>query len=186
MNTFNMILSTSRDFERAVEAEMRYNLFILGDETPIIIKTAFQGLLFVNTKLNPYEVIENFKKTLHRDPSFFQFILRIMPNDLVVGTNIELIHDCVMELYNIKKNLTKQGTYGIQIRKRATNMRTSEIISSVAADINNKVDLKNPDWVVQIEIFGDTTGVSIYEPKYIFKIQKEKEILIKYIFPKIE
>ncbi|MGB9622527.1 MAG: THUMP domain-containing protein, partial [Candidatus Bathyarchaeia archaeon] len=44
---------------------------------------------------------------------------------------------------------------------------------AVASRIDRRVDLENPDWVILIEVFGKTTGVSIVNPKSILNIPKE-------------
>jgi tRNA acetyltransferase TAN1 len=52
-----------------------------------------------------------------------------------------------------------------------------EVISEIAKIIPNKVSLENPDWVIQIEIFGNKTGVSILKKNTIFSLEKAKRNL---------
>jgi len=36
------------------------------------------------------------------------------------------------------------------------------------------VDLEKPDWVVLIEVLGDTVGVSVVKPGDMLNVQKER------------
>ena len=53
-------------------------------------------------------------------------------------------------------------------------MRSSEIIAKVASEIDNKVDLENPDWIVLVEIIGKLVGISVLRPDEIFSSVIEK------------
>jgi len=68
-------------------------------------------------------------------------------------------------------------SFRITVEKRRTLLRSREIIDAVAADINRKVDLEHPDWVVLIEVVGRYTGVSVVRPDALLNVQKEKALL---------
>jgi tRNA acetyltransferase TAN1 len=53
-------------------------------------------------------------------------------------------------------------------------LRSSEIIATVGSEINNRVDLENPDWIVLVEIIGKLVGISVLRPKEIFSSLIEK------------
>jgi len=65
------------------------------------------------------------------------------------------------------------------VNKRATNLSSKEIIEEVAKLVDRKVDLENPDKIIQIEIIGDYTGISIIKPDQILSITKIKEEWMK-------
>jgi len=41
-------------------------------------------------------------------------------------------------------------------------------------DLNRRVDLKNPDWILQIEVLGRLTGISLLKPSDVLAVVKEK------------
>ena len=51
---------------------------------------------------------------------------------------------------------------------------SSEVIAAIAKEIDNKVDLENPNWVVLVEIVGRWTGISVLKPNQIFSSVVEK------------
>jgi len=44
----------------------------------------------------------------------------------------------------------------------------------VAANIERRVDLENPDKIVLVEIVGKFTGISVMKPGDFFSVMKEK------------
>ncbi|MCP4761668.1 MAG: hypothetical protein GY870_07790 [archaeon] len=174
MTNFKFVLSTNRTFEKVAAVEFWFNLLILGDSNPITIEPAIPGLLLIDSKLNPFEVIKELKKILLKDSDFFQYILKIIPIDRVVGTNLKLMKTTVNELLIEKSEITSKGNFAINIRKRSTNLHTKEIIDEIAEGIENKVNLKKPDWIIQIEIIGEDVGISILTPDDIFSVIRDK------------
>ena len=62
--------------------------------------------------------------------------------------------------------------YRVTVNKRATMLRTSEVVEAVASRISRKVNLKNPDWTVLVEIVGEDTGVSVVKQGDVVSIAK--------------
>jgi len=78
--------------------------------------------------------------------------------------------ECVKDLlYKIGKN----ETFRITVEKRYTTLHSKDIIDSIAKVVNRKVDLKNPDWIVLVEVFGSKTGISVIKPGQIVSTVKK-------------
>jgi tRNA acetyltransferase TAN1 len=67
-----------------------------------------------------------------------------------------------------------QDTFRITVEKRHTVLTPADIIATLASKIDNRVKLKNPDWIVLVEIIGAFAGVSILRPNQIFRSVIEK------------
>jgi tRNA(Ser,Leu) C12 N-acetylase TAN1 len=60
---------------------------------------------------------------------------------------------------------------GMQVHKRRWQQyHTSEIIEYLAADIDRKVDLSHPDWIVCVDVVGRQTAISLLKPQDIFSL----------------
>ena len=70
-----------------------------------------------------------------------------------------------------------QDTYRITVEKRHSEISTSEIINEIADKIQNKVSLEKFDWIIQIEILGKRTGITIIKEDDILSTQKVKRSL---------
>ena len=182
MNDFNLVVSTARDFERQAECELWFNLLALGDETPIIFRPGVPGLILAKTSIEPKQLGIFLQKMLdNRDPNYVQFIFKIYPLDTVVESSPEIIRDACLNLVKTHPLCQNPDShYRITIRKRFTNLKTDAIISLIAEKISFAVSLQKYDWILQLEIIGDMTGIAILRDEDVFAPKKEKEHIIEH------
>lgn len=166
---FNLIATTHRGLEHEASSELFALLTQIGDETPDVMRTRLRGLLIAETNLQPTKVVEEIRKIVIEDPLRIRYLLRLIPIDDVVDTNIEKIVDAVSGL---ALKIEKNNTFRITVEKRRTNLSSSDIINSVAKIIDRPVNLENPEWIVLIEIIGRFTGVSVIKPNHILNVIK--------------
>lgn len=164
---FNLIATTHRGLEHEASSELFALLNQIGDEAPDVIKTGILGLLIAKTNLQPIKVIEELRKIVIEDPLRIRFLLRLIPIDTVVETDIEKMVDAVSSL---ALRIEKNNTFRVTVEKRRTNLSSSDVIHSVAKIIDRSVNLENPDWIVLIEIIGRFTGVSVIKPNQILNV----------------
>jgi tRNA acetyltransferase TAN1 len=172
INDFNLIATTARGNERAMTNEIIYLLKEeLGDAEAKASKTKIRGLIVAKTSLDPLAVIEKFRLILTERPYEFRYALRIVPIQKVVPTDLAEIKKATEEL---AAKMGESQTFRVTVEKRFTELHSKDLIESAVGDIKQKVDLKNPDWVVQIEVLGALTGVSLLHPNDILGVVKEK------------
>ncbi|MEM3627027.1 MAG: THUMP domain-containing protein [Candidatus Bathyarchaeia archaeon] len=171
LRDFNLLATTSRGNEGEACSEMWYLLGQIGDSAPVVDKTGVAGLIAAKTAFNPFEVIEKFRLILHERPYEFRYILRIIPIERVIRTNLGEIQRVAAEL---SLRIGKNETFRITVEKRFTEISTRDIIGAAAANIDRKVDLNKPDKILLIEVIGGLTGISIIKPQDILSVMKEK------------
>jgi tRNA acetyltransferase TAN1 len=151
-------------------SQLWMNLRAIGDTEPKVNKTKIKGIIKAWTIIDPVEAILKLRKHMSHEPYRYDKIFRVLPIINRVETSLDLI---VAEVESQKEKIGKHETFRITVEKRKTELRSMEIIKKVANIIDQKVDLREPDWVVLIEIMGKTTGVSIIHPESILNVQKE-------------
>jgi tRNA acetyltransferase TAN1 len=172
INDFNLIATTARGNERAMTNEIIYLLKEeLGDAEAKASKTKIRGLIVAKTSLDPLAALEKFRSILAERPYEFRYALRIVPIQKVVPTDLEEIKKAVEELAT---KMEESQTFRVTVEKRFTELHSKDLIEAAVGDIKQKVDLKNPDWIVQIEVVGAYTGVSLLHPNDILGVVKEK------------
>jgi len=171
LRDFNLLATTSRGNEDYACSELWYLLKEVGDSAPSVDKTGVTGLIAAKTASNPFDVIEKFRKILHERPYEFRYMLRIIPIEKVVRTDLGEIQRVATEL---AFKIGKDETFRVTVEKRYTEISTRDIIETVAANIEREVDLNNPDKILLIEVIGGFTGVSIIKPDEILAVMKEK------------
>jgi len=167
----NLIITCARHLEEDTEEELRDILDELGDSEIEVSISDMSGILTVQTKLDPIEVVKKMKEILLDQPWSIRYCLRIIPIQKVIETKIEVIERAIS---NISNQILEGETYRILIEKRNSEISSKEIITKIAHEIKNKVSLDFPDKIILIEILGGMTGISILKEVDILSIEKTK------------
>jgi len=170
MYDFNLLVSCPWAGTRKATCEIAYFLRLLGDEEPVIKKTMARGIIGVKTHLDARKVIRELKALFIKDPSGFKFTLKWVPIDLWTNSDIESMRTAVEQV----KGEIKQGErWRMTVEKRRyTLYHKVDIIKMLAEHIGEKVDLKNPDKILRIEIIGKYAGVAILSSEETFSTTK--------------
>ncbi len=151
------------------KAELWFTLLVCGEEYSIISDLEFMGLITAMTDLNCKEIILKIKGILSRDPNFFKYILKIIPIDFVVKTEIFVIKQIIEQHY--KQFIEKNESFRISLKRRKhESIERNSFIRVIAKNIDNEVNLEKPDKIIRIEILGNNTGISFLKPDEILKI----------------
>lgn len=171
MREFNLIATSDHFYVSNAASELWIHLRDIGDDSPRVSRTGIKGLIKGATCFDAVEAIHKFRNALTRNPKKFRHIFRILPIQKVVDTDISNIVETVKEMAD---RIMVKESFRVTLEKRRTHLRSLEIIEAAAEVIDRPVDLKNPDWIVLIEVLGRETGVSIIRSADILNVQKEK------------
>ena len=167
----NLIITCARHLEGDAEEEITDILDGLGDSDVKISISSMSGIITVQTKLDPIEVVRKMKETLLDEPWSIRYCLRVIPVQKVVETNIEEIEKTISSMSD---QIEEKESYRILIEKRNSDISSKEIITKIANRIKNKVSLDFPDKIILIEILGIVTGISILKKSDILSLEKTK------------
>jgi len=171
LRDFSLLATTSRGNEREACSELAYLLGEIGDSSPSINRTGVSGVIVAKTAVIPSEVIEGLRKILSERPYEFRFLLRVIPIEKIVRTDLASIQQVSAELGSrIKEN----ETFRITVEKRFTVLSTRKIIEAAATQIKREVNLETPDKILMIEVVGGSTGMSLVKPDGVLSVLKEK------------
>ena len=170
----NLIITCARHLEPETQEEITRILEDFGDSEPKITISSMSGILTAETNLDPVMVVNKIRELILDEPWSIRYCLRIIPIQKVIETKIEEIEKIISELVD---SIPKNDTYRISIEKRNSSLSSQELITKIANKIKNKVSLEKPDKIVQLEILGNKTGVSILEKSDILSVEKTKRSL---------
>lgn len=166
---FNLIATTTRGLESEASSELWMLLRGLGDGSPSVGQSPVRGLILARTSLDPLEAVRLLREELIRNPQEFRYLLRVIPVEMVVPTELDRI---VEAAHRLASRIGEAESYRITVEKRRTGLSSREAIEAVASGIERRVDLENPDWIVLVEIVGRYTGVSVLRPESILNVQR--------------
>jgi tRNA acetyltransferase TAN1 len=167
----NLIVTCARNLEGEAEEEIIDILDELGDPDIKISVSNMSGIITIQTKLDPIEVVTKMKEILLDEPWSIRYCLRVIPIQKIVETNLEKIQECISSISN---KIEDDESYRILIEKRNSDISSKEIITNIANQIKNKVSLDYPDKIILIEILGIVTGISLIKKSDILSLEKTK------------
>jgi len=171
MNDFNMIVTTYRYREEEAEDEILEVLEQFGDDKAVSELTDIRGLVLVRTAISPLDAVARLKDLVSSEPWLVRYILRVLPVQSVVASDLESI---AQKAKLLASAIGEGDTFRITVEKRHTPIRSQEVIGVIAQDVPNKVDLENPVWVILVQIIGPQAGISVIKPDQIFSSIVEK------------
>ena len=167
----NLIVTCARHLEGETEDELIDILDELGDSDVKIVVSSMSGIITVQTKLDPIEVVKKMKEMVLDEPWSIRYCLRVIPIQKIVKTDIDEIEKMISSM---TEQIEEKESYRILIEKRNSDISSKEIITKIANGIKNKVSLDFPDKVILIEILGIVTGISIIKKSDILSLEKTK------------
>jgi len=170
----NLIITCARHLESETKDEIFRFLEEFGDSGPQVSITDMSGILTVKTELNPIEVVKKIREIIDDEPWSVRYCLRIIPIQKLTNTRIDEIEQAVNEM---SVQILEGQSYRVSIEKRNSSISSQELITKIAQKIKNKVSLEHPDKIIQIEILGGQTGISVLEKEDILSVEKTKRNL---------
>ena len=167
----NLIVTCARHLEGDTEDELIDILGELGDSDIKISVSSMSGIITVETKLDPIEVVRKIKEMVLDEPWSIRYCLRIIPIQRVVETSTEEIEKTISSM---SSQIEENESYRILIEKRNSDISSKQIITKIANGIKNKVSLDFPDKIILIEVLGIVTGISILKKSDILSLEKTK------------
>ena len=111
----NLLVTCARHLEGDTEDELIDILDKLGDSDVKILVSSMSGIITVETKLDPIEVVRKIKERVLDEPWSIRYCLRVIPVQKVVETNIKEIEKIISSMSN---QIEEKETYRILIEKR--------------------------------------------------------------------
>ncbi len=172
MYLYNLLVSFGwRRFD-AARTEIRKILTLVGDKDAIIKRTIANGIAGVDTTLDPRHVIKQLYIIYNNDPSILVQTLKWVPVDYWTNSDLESMARGIVAL---RSKIGKGEKWMMVVEKRRyIQYHKIDIIKHLAQYIDEKVDLRNPDKMLRIDIIGKNAGLSVVKPDEIFSIAKAK------------
>lgn len=170
----NLIITCPRHMEGDAAEEAAGILADMGDDKFASKQTDMSGIITGDTALDPVEASVRIGRMVADEPWRVRYIRRIIPVHATARTDIDGIVDAVRPLV---EKMGPDHTYRVSVAKRNSSISSREIIERIAAEITNTVSLDNPDMVVQVEVLGGITGVSLIKPGDIFSLDLIKRTM---------
>ncbi len=166
----NLIVTSQKGNEAKASAEFKEIALQHGLRKLHIEKSDFDGVLEVDVE-DARGFVAFLREYVRSEPFRIHFVQRVMPVDLVVDTDLSQIKEGATQLGS---QIGKTETFKIEIDERDSPYPRRELIDTIADVIDRKVNLDSPDLVIQVEVLGEYTALSLARPDEIISITKLK------------
>ena len=152
-----------------VKPEITRLLQHFGDSNPEVERASVWGIAIVHTCLNNRQVVRKCRELFNTDPRAFQWAVKWLPVDYWCDTNLESIKK-VIDIH-IKDQIQEDQTWGMKVKKRRwQEYHSIDIVNFLAENIDRRVNLSNPDWIIWVDVLGRETAISLLRPDEIFSL----------------
>jgi tRNA acetyltransferase TAN1 len=166
----NLVVTSAKGLEARASAELKEIALLSGIRKITIERSAYDGVIEVDAE-NAKELLSFIASFVRSEPFKVRYIMRILPVDKVVDTNLGDIVKAVKEL---SADIGTGETFRITIEARDSPYQEKQLIDAIADVVDRKVNLASPDKIVFIQVFGEYTGVSVVTPQQILSITRLK------------
>jgi tRNA acetyltransferase TAN1 len=172
---FNFLATTYRYKEEDLMDELEGLFYDFGESTTEVHETNISGLIVGKSSKDSELFIPYLRAKLKDSPWEIRNLLRFVPIQKVVLTEVEEIRNCLLDL--AKEKIVSGGPVKILVEKRHTKLTKKDIIDSVGPHLNYPVNLTNPTWILLVEIIGKYSGISVIRADMMFSSMTEKRVL---------
>jgi tRNA(Ser,Leu) C12 N-acetylase TAN1 len=161
-----LLVSHQRGRYGKAKREILQTLRRLGDEYPVVERTAVQGIALVRTALDAREVVRRCRELFLEDFAF-EHAVKWVPVDYWCEADLEAIRRLLVA--KVRDQIGPDETWGMTVAKRRwERYHTRDIVMHLAGAIDRKVDLDHPDKLVRVDVVGAEVAVSVLRPGEVF------------------
>ncbi|GAB4310345.1 MAG: hypothetical protein Kow0069_10400 [Promethearchaeota archaeon] len=166
---YNLICSTQQRFVEDARAELQFLAESFLNLDVVTKSFKYPGLFLGKVSGNPKILTRGLRDALTNGEFTVQFLLKVVPIDAFVETDLEFLPVHVVPL--VEERMSPGEDYKIHLRRRSVDVAGTAVVESVAAAIPDhfNVNLEKPRWIIWLEIFHRHTGIALLQGGDIFK-----------------
>ncbi len=130
-------------------------------------ESGFPNVLLIDLSMDPFKAVELIKNI----PT--TVISKVVPIEKVVRTREDSILEQTLFLADEKVSASNSFKVICDLRGRKYIHSEEDLKEKVSIELFDKLNLKpaqsNPQWIVQLEMVGENTGISVVPPGTILK-----------------
>ena len=140
-------------------------------EKPKFLKSEIDGLFFLKVK-DPKAATKKLAQECKKSPDKFEVTFHWMPIDKWCSSKME---DMSKVLKSIDGKMKPDESWKMDMSKRQYEGETPDLIIKLTDNIDKpKVDLKNPQKIIKVEIIGKQAGISLLDASENLDVSKLK------------
>ncbi len=167
----NLIISFDPAHAGKAQSEAEALLKEAGEKAEFL-KSEIEGLFLVKTSSDPKKVTKKLLEICKGDPNKFVHTFHWTPIEKWYASDMAELQVAMAE---IDKKMDPAKKWRMDLSKRQYDGKTTDLIMKLTEKIGKpKVDLKDPELIVKVEIIGKKAGVSLLNADEYLNVPKIK------------
>lgn len=168
MDKPNLIVTYDPTHHTRAKAEVEE---LLSSHRVKFMESGFEGLFLAHVDGDSKEIVKALVQLCVDEPFRFKYTYRWIPVEHWVP-----LADADAEIAKMNSRIGASESWKLDIGKRGYEGGMTELIERFAKNIDRpKVDLKNAQKIVKIEIVGDHAGVALLDRSELLNVQKAQK-----------
>ncbi|MGC9781494.1 MAG: hypothetical protein HZR80_19805 [Candidatus Heimdallarchaeota archaeon] len=174
MNAKFILVGCETVKERDGMSEFWHVLVKFCKKTPLeVFELPVKGLFLIAIDDDLEEIMSKIKDVISGNKFEFIACRKFTPLNRMLDSNLESLKEILPKML---KKIPETAKWRIAINRRHTGIKRNEIINAIASHPSapkGKVDLKNPDWIIQIEVLGEWLGIGVFSDNLIVSLDEK-------------
>jgi len=173
MDSYNLLVTYHGGLEGLGETEVRTRLQEAGAGLEELKRSDIEGVFLLRVSGDPKKVVSDVRTLCIGSPDLFQETHHWAPVEKWVRTDPSEMARTAAELGS---GIATDDKWMLVLHKRRTQMHTMELIKLLTDPIERgKVDLKNPDKMLVVEVMGEMTGMSLVTKEQLLDVNRVRQ-----------
>ena len=170
-NNSNLLVTYDPSHSGKAKEEAQALLEAAGEKAEFL-ESEIAGVFLLRTGKDPKELTRELRDVVEESPDKYKYTFHWVPIDRWVKSGLD---DMVRAMKDIDAKMSDDDSWKLDLGKRQYEGRSTDLIIKLTENINHpKVDLKNPQKIVKVEIIGDHAGVALLDKSELLDIPKMK------------
>jgi tRNA acetyltransferase TAN1 len=157
----NLLITYDPAHSGKAEDEAKTLLKSVGEDAKFL-KSDVEGVFLMRTKKDPKTIARELHKSGKANPSQFGYTYHWTPIDEWVKTDLTTIGKA-LKAFDKKMDPAKSWKLDL-VKRHFDKLSTTDLILKLTENIEQqKVDLKNPQVILKVEILGKKTGLAMLD-----------------------
>ena len=166
---FNFVATTYRNSRHELEHELKT---LLKDFEPIVfLPLKLNSVSYGKLNGDPIRASKILRDLAYSNPWKVRRTLRFVPLETNCYVNVNEIKKIAKE---IAERIPTGSTYKIEAELRFSDLNRNELIKIIAEEIKRKVNLENPEYIVEVQVINKSCGIALLKENMIFKSLEAK------------
>lgn len=159
MEQYNLLVTYHPNQSRLAEQELQRTIGDLGGQIEELERACVDGVFCVRVAGDPKAAVYDLRAAMQEEPDLLSHTYHWVPVERWVEADEDAMSAAAAEL---AEGIGENERWMMHLHKRHTDRHSEDLVLALTDPIHRgRVDLRNPDKIIAVEIIGPMAGMSL-------------------------